>query len=153
MDGTFELNGTYHIFRCCDFHHLSAPGPAGPWMDLGTAGSPARDGGYISGSATVVAGVPRMVMPLFRGNARKSHCCAAADGKPHDPPWRYPCIANPPQGACHMVRREKLIPFFHFTLRLSRACLGKSHESRAARNFNDGKAPFFVFVPNAYRTT
>jgi hypothetical protein len=102
VDGTFEHNGTYHIFKCCDFHHMSAPTASGPWTDLGTAGSPARDGGYISGSATVVGGVPRMVMPLFRGNPRTSHCCAGADGKPHKPPWRYPCIANPPQGHCRM---------------------------------------------------
>lgn len=103
VDGTFFYNGTYHIFRCCDFQHLSAPTPAGPWTDLGTQGSPARDGGYISGSATVVNGIPRMVMPLFRGNPKKSHCCAdSKTHKPHSPPWRYPCIANPPQGACHM---------------------------------------------------
>jgi hypothetical protein len=102
VDGTFEFNGTFHIFKCCDFHHMSAPTAAGPWTDLGTGGSPARDGGYISGSATVVGGVPRMVMPLFRGNPRTAHCCAGADGRPHEPPWRYPCIANPPQGRCVM---------------------------------------------------
>ena len=89
VDGVFELNGTYHIFKCCDWHHLTAPTAAGPWTDLGTSGSPARDGGYISGSVTVVNGVPRVVMPHFPGNPKTSHCCAGADGKPHKPPWRY----------------------------------------------------------------
>ena len=41
-------------------------------------------------------------MPRFRGNPRTSHCCAGPDGKPRKPPWRYPGIANPPQGACRM---------------------------------------------------
>lgn len=48
----------------------------GPWTDHGTTGSPAREGGYISGSATVVNGIPRVTMPYFPGNPRDSHCCA-----------------------------------------------------------------------------
>ena len=45
VDGVFEFQGHYHIFRCCDWDHMVAPTPAGPWTALGTAGSPARDGG------------------------------------------------------------------------------------------------------------
>ena len=95
VNGPFELNGTYHLFKCCDWGHLIAPSAAGPWTSLGAENSPAAGAGYISGSVTVVDGIPRAVMPLNRGN--NPQCC---DGPPSNKTWKYPCVANPPSPTC-----------------------------------------------------
>ena len=94
VDGPFEFNGTYHLFRCCDWDHLTAPSPAGPWTDVG--GSIVSTGrSFISGSVTIVDGLPRIVAPLNRGN--NPTCCA---GPPSNGTWAYPCVANPASPSC-----------------------------------------------------
>ena len=84
VNGPFEHNGTYHLFKCCDWEHLIAPSAAGPWRSLGVETSPAAGGHFISGSVTVVDGVPRAVMPYNAGNNHQ--CCV---GKPSDGMWKY----------------------------------------------------------------
>ena len=88
--------GTYHLFTCCSWRHLTAPSAAGPWTDQGAQTAPAAGGHYISGSVTVVDGVPRAVMPWNMGNIRAT-CCV---GPPSNGAWAYPCVANPPTAAC-----------------------------------------------------
>ena len=96
VNGPFEHRGTYHLFTCCSWRHLTAPSAAGPWTDQGAQTAPAAGGKYISGSVTVVDGVPRAVMPWNMGNI-PSTCCA---GPPSNGRWSYPCVANPPTAAC-----------------------------------------------------
>jgi hypothetical protein len=92
VDGPFEHGGVFHLFVCCSWAHLAAPSPAGPWAAVGDSSIGA---GFISGSATVVGGVPRVVAAYNRGN--NPHCC---DGAPSNGTWPYPCVANPPAPAC-----------------------------------------------------
>jgi hypothetical protein len=96
VNGPFQQNGTYHVFKCCDWEHLVAPSAAGPWRSLGAATSPAAGGHFISGSVTVVDGIPRAVMPYNAGN--NPHCCEGALSRGR---WKYPCVANPPTAACY----------------------------------------------------
>lgn len=95
VNGPFEYNGTFHLFKCCDWEHLTAPSAIGPWRSWGVETSPAAGGQFISGSVTVVDGVPRAVMPYNAGN--NNQCCV---GLPSNGTWKYPCVANPPTHAC-----------------------------------------------------
>ena len=97
VNGPFFFNRTYHLFTCCNWRHLTAPSAVGPWTDLGDQTAPAFGNSYISGSVTVVGGVPRAVMPLNKGN-HPSTCCV---GPPSNGKWTYPCVANPPTPACY----------------------------------------------------
>lgn len=96
VNGPFLFKGTYHLFTCCSWRHLTAPTAVGPWSDQGQETSPAVGNKYISGSVTVVDGVPRAVMPWNMGN-KPATCCA---GPPSNGTWRYPCVANPPTSTC-----------------------------------------------------
>jgi len=93
VDGPFEHGGVFHLFVCCSWAHLAAPSPVGPWAAVGNGSS--IGAGFISGSASVVGGVPRIVAAYNRGN--NPHCC---DGPPSNGQWIYPCVANPPSPAC-----------------------------------------------------
>ena len=95
VNGPFEHNGTYHLFKCCDWAHLISDSAVGPWQEI----APGSIGlGYISGSVTVVDNVPRVVAPLNRGNNQQ--CCV---GPPSNGTWNYPCVANPPTPACQQT--------------------------------------------------
>ncbi len=96
VNGPFVFKGTYHLFTCCSWRHLTAPTAVGPWTDQGQETAPARGNKYISGSVTVVDGVPRAVMPWNMGN-KPATCCA---GPPSNGAWSYPCVANPPTSTC-----------------------------------------------------
>ena len=96
VNGPFFFKGTFHLFTCCSWRHLTAPTAAGPWNDQGSETAPAAGNKYISGSVTVVDGVPRAVMPWNMGNIPAT-CCV---GPPSNGTWRYPCVANPPTASC-----------------------------------------------------
>lgn len=95
VDGPFYFQERFHLFSCCQWDHVQSTTAVGPWNRVVGTGI---GKGYISGSTTIVNGIPRIVAPLNRGN--NDHCCV---GPPSNGRWKYPCVANPPTAACYQT--------------------------------------------------